>query len=65
MLDLEPVKQKYGDYICRRCLNKEYNVNIQPKDCDRYYYGHCRCCKEDRRLVVSLTPIGKIKMLLK
>ena len=65
MLDLEPVKRKYGDYICRRCLNKEYNVNIQPKDCDRYYYGHCRCCKEDRRLVVSLTPIGKIKMLLK
>ena len=65
MLNLEPVKKEYGDYICRRCLNKEYGVELKPQDCDRYYYGYCRCCKEDRRLVISLTPAGKMKMLLK
>jgi hypothetical protein len=65
MLNLEPVKEKYGEYLCRQCLNKEYHVNLEPKDCSRFFYGYCRCCKQDRRLITTLRPTGKIKMLLK
>ncbi|MBR2761036.1 MAG: hypothetical protein IKE16_00935 [Solobacterium sp.] len=65
MLSLEPVKEKYGDYLCRQCLNKEYNVNLVPRDCNHFFFGVCRCCNENRRLITSLTATGKLKMLVK
>ena len=65
MRNLKPVRDRFGDYICRRCLNRRYNVNLQPKDCREFYSGICPRCKEYHRLIVSLTATGKLKMLLK
>ena len=65
MLTLEPVKKRFGDYICRRCLNKRYFVNLNKEDCRYGYYAICPSCKEPRNIVVALEASGKIKMLLK
>ena len=65
MISLEKVRKTYGDYICRRCLNRVYNANLEHKDCRYIYFGVCPCCKEERHLVGELKKSGKIKVLLK
>ena len=65
MLSLDPVRKRFGDYICRSCLNKEYSVNLNKEDCRYGYFGYCPSCKEPRNIVVGFEPSGKVKMLLK
>ncbi len=41
MLSARPVRKKYGDYLCRRCLNRQYRVRLSPRD---VRYRHTRVC---------------------
>ena len=65
MLSANAIRKKYGDYICRRCINKKYHVQLEPKDCVYGYLYKCRCCGQERNIVVGFTPSGHARMLLK
>jgi len=65
MISLEPVRKRFGDYICRRCLNEKYNVNLESRDCKYGYYAVCPVCHQERHIVAALNTSGKMKMLLK
>ena len=65
MLDAKPIHDRYGDYICRRCINREYHVKLVPSDC-KYGYDHvCPCCLMKRHIVTGFNLSGRIKMLFK
>ena len=67
MAAIKDIKKKFGGLICRSCINKEYNVNLNRSDC---IYGIpfpdiCRCCEEHKNIVTDFTFGGKLKMLFK
>ncbi len=63
MLTLKPVVLQYGDYICRRCLNRGYDVHLANRDC-RYADPHeCPCCRKTSNIVIGLKLSGHVKML--
>ncbi len=63
MLSFNRVRRVYGDHICRACLNREYRLHLQRKDCKYGYKYVCPCCREDKNIVVGLTFLGKLKTL--
>ena len=65
MLNLNPVKNYFEGYICRRCLNLEYGADLRPKDCRYGYVAYCPCCREARNIVIGLRPSGHRKMWFK
>lgn len=65
MLNAEPIKREYGDYICRRCINRLYRVRLTPKDCRYGFVTGCRCCNEVHNIVTDFSFSGKCKMLLR
>ena len=65
MLIPEKIKKRYGDYLCRRCINRLYSLNLDTEDCLYGFYYKCRECKQDRHIVVGFTAKGKWKTLLK
>lgn len=52
---------EYGDFLCRRCFDRRYNVHLSHRDV-KETEGHCPCCKRDCRLVVDLKLGGRIKL---
>ena len=65
MLSLRRIQERYGSFICRKCINKRYHARLQPNDCIYGYYYRCPRCKEDHHIVVGMKMSGKLKMLLK
>ncbi len=65
MFNAKPIHDRFGDYICRRCVNRECNVNLTPPDCQYGYYYTCPCCGEKHHIVTGFTPQGLLKMLFK
>ncbi len=67
MLSIRSVQRKYGTYLCRRCMNREYHVNLKPKNCHYGYpYQHrCPVCNLDQNIVTDLRPSGHLKMLFR
>ena len=65
MLTAEKIRKQKGDYICRKCINRIYEVNLERKDCRYGYYAVCRCCNNDANIVVGFTLPGQLKLLLK
>ena len=61
---MQKILLEYGGYLCRRCLDRRYNVHLSHRDV-RESEGTCACCKKDGRLVVNLKLGGRIKMLRK
>lgn len=64
MLNLKPVILEYGDYICRRCLDRRYAVHLAHRDVVEAE-GTCPCCKQAAKLVTDLKLGGRLKMLRK
>ena len=65
MLSAAVIRRRFGDNICRRCINKKYHVQLEPVDC-RYGYTHvCPCCKLSRNIVIGFTASGHAKMLFR
>ena len=65
MLNPKPIHDRFGDYICRRCINKEYRVKLVPPDCQYGYDYICPRCHEKHHIVTGFTLSGRLKMLLK
>lgn len=65
MLTPERIRKQYGDYLCRRCINRLYGLNLEKEDCRYGYYYKCRQCQQERHIVVGFTASGKLKTLLK
>ena len=63
---MDKINRSYT-HICRRCINNEYNVELQSSDCN---YGYpfpirCSCCGETRNIVTGLKFSGKLKMIFR
>ena len=56
-----------GGSICRRCINRKYNLNLKRTDClyGLAYPGVCTSCGAVQNIVTSLRLRGKIKLLLR
>ena len=66
MLTLKPVILEYGDYLCRRCMNRRYDVHLAHRDCrESPSPGACPCCKKTGSVVTGLRLGGRIKLLRK
>lgn len=65
MSTLKQVHDRFGDYICRRCINEYCNADLKREDCKYSYFAVCRCCGEEHWIVTNLTLAGKAKLLLK
>ena len=53
---------EYGDFLCRRCFDRRYDVHLSHRDV-KEMEGTCPCCKKQGRLVCDLKLGGRIKML--
>ena len=63
MASMRDIHSRYST-ICRRCINEQYGVNLEPKDC-RYvgeYPEVCACCGKVRNLVGGVTIAGSLKL---
>ena len=65
MLTTRRIKNKFGDNICRRCINRKYKVNLEPVDCRYGYHYMCPCCKKVHNIVVGFSRSGRVKMLFR
>ena len=66
MADIGTIKARYGDFICRRCINREFGAHLKTKDCMYAMYpSTCVCCGETRNIVIGLRLCRSLKLLLK
>lgn len=65
MLSIAKIKDKYGDNICRRCINRKYRANLQPRDCQYGYTYVCPVCHKMHNIVVGFNMSGHGKLLFK
>ena len=65
MLTVEPIRRRYGETICRTCINRQYRASLQPKDCLYGYTYTCPRCGRIQHLVNGFTLSGKLKMLFR
>lgn len=65
MLSLKPVILEYGGNLCRRCLNRRYEVHLAHRDCREAPNRECPCCRKVGSVVVGLTLSGRFKLLTK
>ena len=66
MANIETVKAAYGEYICRRCINRELGTHLKTNDClYGIYPSKCACCGNRRNIVVGFRLSGRLKLLLK
>lgn len=65
MLTTRRIKSKFGDNICRRCINRLYRVNLTPADCRYGYQYICPRCQKFHNIVIGFTRSGQMKMLFK
>ena len=67
MTSIKQIHDQYGYNICRRCINREYRVNLTPEDCIYLspYPKRCSVCNEMNNIVGGFSISGKLKMLFK
>ena len=64
MLTMSRIKKEHGAPICRRCVNKQYQVNLRRKHCRYYRYSDiCPCCGESRHIVKRFSLAGCWKLI--
>jgi len=61
-MKLQRTVVEYGDYLCRRCFDRRYDVHLSHRDV-KEIPGHCPCCGRDGKVVVDLKLGGRVKML--
>ena len=65
MLGTKRIIDRFGDNICRHCINRKYRVHLHRNECK---YGHvlqCPCCHESHHIVTGFKFTGQLKMLTK
>lgn len=65
MFSARPVRKKYGDYLCRQCMNRQYRVRLTPRDVRYRHTRVCPLCHASNHLVVGFKPTGLLKMITK
>ena len=65
MFSARPVRKKYGDYLCRQCMNRQYRVRLTPRDVRYRHTRVCPLCHASNHLVVGFKPTGLLKMIIK
>ena len=65
MLSANPIKRRFGDFICRSCINRYYHVKLEQTDCRYGYQYNCPCCHTPKNIVVGFSLSGMLKMLIK
>ena len=64
MILIHRINKKYGTPICRLCLNERCGVSLNRQDCILTKEVElCPICRDKKRLVVLLWPIGYLKTL--
>jgi hypothetical protein len=61
------VYKKLGNNVCRRCICKEFGVDLRPEDCiyKNPFPDVCHQCGELRNLVTGFRLSGKRKLLFR
>lgn len=57
------IRAKYGGNICRMCVNHEYRVHLERRDCRYGKTESCRLCGSYHHPVKGFTLSGHVKML--
>ena len=65
MMTVKPIRRRYGENICRACINESYRAHLEPKDCLYSYTYTCPRCGRTHHLVSGFTASGKLKMLFR
>ena len=66
MTTITKIRNEYGNYVCRGCINEEYHVHLSPKECEyEMYPGLCPRCKQMKNIVCGLRINGKIKLIMR
>ncbi len=66
MLTISLIKRVYGGHICRSCINEQFHMNLERKDCK--YHGHsdiCPRCRKKAHIVKGFKLSGYLKGLTK
>lgn len=65
MAGLNSIHKKYGANICRKCINREYDVHLKSSDCLYHnpFPSICSCCGEPKNIVTGLRLTGRLKLL--
>ncbi len=61
---------KYGinpnEGLCRACVNKKYDLDLQPCDCDYdAYRENCKSCQERKNIVLQVRFLKRIRITFK
>ena len=49
--------------MCRRCINRVYDVKLSPNDCRYLHYPYpCRCCGQMKHIVAYILPVSRWKI---
>ena len=65
-MNYKDFRQQALGKLCRDCINQQYGVNVERKEC--YYLPNpypCRCCGEMRYIVNELSFAGRCKIVIK
>ena len=65
MASIKKIKRRFGENICRRCINDIYRTDLTRKDCVYGYKADCSCCGEYQNIVIRVRLGGRIRLLLK
>ena len=59
MATMQSIKERFGGYICRHCINEVYGMQLRPADClyDLYPRECARCGKMHN--IVRKVRLGK------
>lgn len=63
MLTTRPIRRRFGMYLCRDCINREYRVHLRHRDV-RFKNTEevCPYCCATHHVVVGFTLTGLFKM---
>lgn len=65
LLSIKRIKARFGDCICRGCINETYRVHLKRKDCRYGYAFRCPRCREEKNIVTGFSAGGKLKTLFR
>lgn len=67
MATIQSIRKRFGGYICRRCLNEQFDLRLSPEDCsyDQHALSVCPCCGEVQNIVTRVRFTKRLRLYLK
>lgn len=64
MTTMEKIRNRFGNNICRKCINEVYQTDLSHRDCEyEMYPSTCPRCKKVKNIVCGLSLRGKLKLM--